>query len=375
MKFLASILILLAVTAKQCASFESQVLDDSSQIAVVEDPEIGTPACQYQKGTLDDFGGEIYSWWVSNDQTKLSRVGDTLKVVGRAIGSKWDCFGTETALLDFTACSVIKIRCRAEGEKPPTVIIHMKDVNQMDANADSPKQRIHLGKDYRDYYFDFNNKWKQSWPDNQKVDEKMIHDFLIFINGGMADWTGTLYIDYIKVVSADEMPKVVATAGGMVDDFQDELYSWWAANEKLNLEKKGDVMSIECTGVGPAYETFGRAINQMDFTKAQIVRVKARAEGGTPNLRMDYKDKNGHTTNEFPLIMKIDESSEFKNYYYNYAGKYSQTYPDVQTVDPTGMKDVIFFVNPGGEPFTGKIFIDEIEVITDKQYQELTGKK
>ena len=67
MKFLASILILLAVTAKQCATFESQALDDDSQIAVEDDPDIGTPACQFQKGTLDEFNGEIYSWRVSND--------------------------------------------------------------------------------------------------------------------------------------------------------------------------------------------------------------------------------------------------------------------------------------------------------------------
>jgi hypothetical protein len=374
MKFLASILILLAVTAKQCASFEPVALNDDSQMAVMEDPEVGIPACQFQRGVLDDFNGEIYSWWVSNDQTKLSRVGDTLKVVGNAIGSKWDCFGVETSLLDFSKCSVIKIRCRAEGEKPPTVIIHMKDINQMDANADSPKQRIHLGKEYKDYYFDFDGKWRQSWPDNQKVNETMIHDFLIFINGGMADWTGTLYIDYIKIVSVDEMPKVEATNGGIVDDFQDELYSWWAANEKLNLEKKGDVMSVQCTGVGPGYETFGRAITPMDFTKAQIVRVKARAQGDVPDLRMDFKDKNGHTTNEFPLIMKIDTTAEMKNYFFNYAGKYSQTYPDVQTVDPSSMKDVIFFVNPGGAPYTGTIFIDEIEVLTEQQYQELIKK-
>ena len=374
MKFLASILILLSVTAKQCASFESQVLDDDSQIAVVEDPDLGTPACQYQKGTLDEFNGPIYSWWVSNDQTKLTTTGDTLKVVGNAIGSKWDCFGTETPLLDMSACSVIKIRCRAEGEKPPTVIIHMKDINQMDGNADSPKQRIHLGKEYKDYYFDYTGKWRQSWPDNQKVDEKMIHDFLIFINGGMADWTGTLYIDYIKFVSVDEMPKVEVANGGMIADFQDELYSWWVANEKLNLEKKGDVMSVECTGVGPGYETFGSAITPMDFTKAHIVRVKARAEGAAPNLRMDFKDKNGHTTNKEPLVKKIDVSSEFKNYYYNYDGKYAQSYPDNQTVDPTAFKDVIFFVNPGGEPYTGKILIDEIEVITDDQYKKLTGQ-
>ena len=70
----------------------------------------------------------------------------------------------------------------------------------------------------------------------------------------------------------------------------------------------------------------------------------------------------------------IEVSSEFKNYYYNYDGKYAQSYPDDQTVDPTAFKDIIFFVNPGGEPYTGKIFIDEIEVITDEQYKQLTSQ-
>jgi hypothetical protein len=41
MKFVVSILVLLAVTAKQCASFEPQALDDKHQIAVPEDPEKG----------------------------------------------------------------------------------------------------------------------------------------------------------------------------------------------------------------------------------------------------------------------------------------------------------------------------------------------
>jgi len=374
MKFVVSILVLLAVTAKQCASFEPQALDDKHQIAVPEEQEIGAPACVYQKGTLDDFNNEIYSWWAGEGFT-LSKVGDTLKADAKGVGSKWNAFGREMTLLDFSNCPVLKIRCRAEGEKPPTLIVHMKDVNNYDANADAPKQRIHIGKDFRDYYFSFNNRWKQSWPDNQIVDPKMMNSILLFINGGMADWTGVLYIDDIKAVSLDQLPVVAATSGGIIDDFSDELYSWWAANEKINLEKKGDAMLLDCNGAGSNYETFGRSINEMDFTKAQIVRIKARAEGGEPMLRIDFKDKNGHTTNEFPAVNKILETPDYKDYYYNYSGKYSQTYPDKQTVDPTGMKDLIGFVNPGGPGFIGKIYIEEIEVIDDKKYQQLTGKQ
>jgi len=372
MKFLASILILLAVTAKQCASFEPQALDDKHQIAVPEDPEIGAPACQYQKGVMDNFSNEIYSWW-AGEGFLLTKVGDTLKADAKGVGPKWNAFGREMTLLDFSNCPVVKIRCRAEGEKPPTLIVHMKDVNNYDANGDAPKARIHIGKDYRDYYFSFHNRWRQSWPDNQIVDPKMMNSILLFINGGMAEWSGVLYIDDISAVSLDDMPKATVASGGMVDDFSDELYAWWAANEKIGIEKKGDAMLLDCQGAGTNYETFGRSIEEMDFTKAHIVRVKARAEGGTPNLRIDFKDKNGHTTNEFPAVNVIQETPDYKNYYYNYDGKYSQTYPDRQTVDPTGFKDVIGFINPGGPPFTGKIYIEEIEVIDDKKYKELTG--
>jgi len=169
------------------------------------------------------------------------------------------------------------------------------------------------------------------------------------------------------------MPKTVAGVGGMIDDFSGEIYSWWASNEKINLETKNEALIIDCQGAGPGYETFGRAIDELDFTKAQILRVKARAEGGggEPLLRIDFKDKNGHITNAVPLIMKIQESAEYKNYYYNYDGHYAQTYPDNQTVDPSGMKDILGFINPGGTPYVGKIYIEEMEVIDNKKYQEL----
>jgi hypothetical protein len=293
--------------------------------------------------------------------------------VAKEVGSQWTPFGKEMALLDFTTCPVIKVRCRAEGEKSPTLSIHLKDVNTLDANADAPKARIHLGKDYRDYYFSFNNKWKQTWPDIQKVDESMIREIMVFINGGMVDWTGTLYVDEIKVVTVDEMPKVVASAGGMIDNFEEEIYAWWAGNEKVNLEKKGDVMNVVCNNAGPGYELFGRAFEEMDFNKAQVVRVKARAEGGSPLLRIDFKDKNGYVTNGSPVQNKIEESTEFKDYFYNYRGKYTQAWPDKQIVDPSGIKETLIFINPGGAGFTGTIFIDEIEVIDDAKYEKLTA--
>jgi hypothetical protein len=373
MRLLASITILLAVVAKQCVSFDPVALDDKHQIAVPEEAEKGTKACQYQKGYIDDFSGEIYSWWVGNDKLQLTRQGDTLKIVAKEVGSQWTPFGKEMALLDFTECPVVKVRCRAEGDKSPTISVHLKDVNALDANADAPKARIHLGKDFKDYYFSFNNKWKQTWPDIQKVDETMIREIMVFINGGMVDWTGTLYVDEIKVVPMSEVPVVIAQAGGYIDDFSDELYSWWAGNEKVNLEKLGDQMVVACNGAGPTYELFGRAFDEMDFNKAQIVRIKARSEGGSPLLRVDFKDKNGYVTNGSPVINKIQESSDFKDYFYNYRGKYTQSWPEAQTVDPSGIKEVLMFINPGGEAFTGKIFIEEIEVITDDQYAKLTG--
>jgi hypothetical protein len=60
------------------------------------------------------------------------------------------------------------------------------------------------GTDFADYYFDFTDKYEQSWPNAQKVTPTSIAEILFFINPGGSAYTGILYIDEIKVISLQD---------------------------------------------------------------------------------------------------------------------------------------------------------------------------
>lgn len=354
--------------------FDKPVLDDKNQIAVEEDPDKGTPALLANKGVLDDFSGEIYSWWVGNDQLTLSRKADTLKVVAKSVGPKYTPFGKEFALLDMKEAGVLKVRMRAEGSNPPLVGISLKDVNAYDTNADRPKAKIKISSEYSDYYFNYTDKWKQGWPVSAKVDETMIREIMFFINPGGAEWTGTLYVDGITIIRESDMPKVEVTAGGIVDDFSEEIYSWWSSSDKVALERINDVLNITCAEAGPGYETFGKGIDPVNMSgEYNVLRVKAKAEGATAHLRINLKDKTGLVNNESPVIKQIEVTPDFVNYYYEFKGTWKQSWPDAQVVNAEAIQELLIFINTGGQPspYTGKLLIDEMEIITEKQMNEL----
>jgi len=359
-------------------SVEVPVLDDKHQLAVEEDPDRGTPVLLANKGVLDDFGGEIWSWWIGNDQLTLSKKGDTLKVVAKNVGPKYTPFGKEFGLLDMREAPVLKVRMRAEGTTSPLVGISLKDVNAYDTNADRPKAKIKLTSEYVDYYFNYNEKWKQGWPTPVKVDETMIREIMFFINPGGAEWSGTLYIDGITAVKESDLPKVETTAGGYIDDFAEEIYSWWSSSDKVALERKNEALVVTCDAAGPGYELFGKGIDPVNMAgEHHVLRVKAKAVGDTPHLRINLKDKSGFVNNEAPIVIPIQVTEEYKNYYYNFGGTWKQSWPDAQDVKAESIQEVLIFVNTGGQPgpFTGTILIDELEIITEQQMNDLKAKE
>ncbi len=363
----------LPVIFSGCVSLEKATLDDSHQLAVAEDPEYGVPVLKFNKGVVEGFSNEIYSWWVANEQLALAKKGDTLKIQMKNVGPKWECFGSAITMLDFTEASVLKLRMRSEGATAPSVSIRFRDANGYMADM-IPNVKVPKSGPFQDFYYNFTGKWKQAWPESKEVDPRIINEVLFFINGGGAPYTGTLYIDEIKAIPLSELPAAgPAAVGGIIDDFSEPIDSWWAA-DKINLMTEGEELAITVTGAGPGYECFGRAFEIKDFNKADIVRVKAKAVGDTePILRGDVKDSEGRVTNANVISHKI-ALNEYRDYFYDYKDKFSQVYPDNQTVNPAEIKDILFFINPGGPAFEGKIYVDEIEVITRQKYNELTGQ-
>jgi hypothetical protein len=386
-----------------CKNFETMKLDDSSQIALDELPDKGVPALKYNKGYIDDFSGDINMWWVANDKVALLRVGDTLKVTLKQAGSKYECWGKEFSLYDFTESPVIKVRARFEGTSVPTMRLSLKDMNAYDANFNPPQLRLKKGG-FQDYYFNFKGKWKQGYPEEKVVDQTTIKEILFFINPGTADWTGTIYIDEIKVARVEDIPakkpagqKITQTSDttktvvptpdtikavtpitpvvtkiepAKIDDFSEEIYNWWAGSDKIKLIKEAEMLKVELKEVGPGSETWGRSFKAIDFTKTPILKVKMKASGEKPAmLRVDIKDGDGFATNSKPNVIKFEPGTDFVDYYYDFTGKFEQSWPNVKTVNPSNIVELSFSVNPGGELYTGALFIDEISAISMDDYQ------
>lgn len=375
--FKISTVVLMAMLIQACAHFAKPELDHSSQIAVYQEPEKGVLALDFNKGVIDDFSGELYSWWGADGIT-LSRKADTFKVVIKNVGSMYVPFGREITGLDFTKNNAVRVRMRAEGKTAPTVRLDLKDNLGRTTNASATQTKVPLDQPFQDFYFSYKDKWKQAWPDAQIVDPSLVSTVMFFVNPGMSDWTGTLYIDEIVAIDVESIPKKEGGAGGVIDNFEDDpSTSWWTGSSKISLEKvqDKDICKISSEGAGANYETFGRSFDQIDFTKAPIIRLLARAENAAgsdnPKIRFAIKDKEGFVANEFNMSESIESGGEFKNYFFNFTGKYSQTYPDNHTVNPKEIEAMVLFINSGGPAYNGVIYIDEIEIITEKRYEEL----
>lgn len=197
---------LLVFAAFGCKNFQTQELTDDHQIALEEPAEKGIPANEYKGGMLFSFKDPINKWWVANSKLSIAKVGDSLKIQMKDCGLKYECWGTELdELLDFTNADVLKVTARAEGGMTPTLGISLKDMDGYDTSLDRPSNRIEKGDEYVEYYFNYKNKWTH-WEGKKPVDPAGIIEILFFVNPGQMNWTGTIYIDDIEVITADEMP-------------------------------------------------------------------------------------------------------------------------------------------------------------------------
>jgi len=427
----------LLFSAFSCKNMQEQTLDDSSQIALEEPPEIGIPANTYHNGMLFDFKGPINKFWVANDKLSIAKVGDTLKVDLRECGQKYECWGTElNDLLDFSKSPVLKVTARSVGKgMTPTLGISLKDMDGYDTNLDRPSQRVRKSNDYVDYYFDFTGKWKQIWPDKKVVNSSAISEILFFVNPGAMNWTGTIYIDDIQVITLDEMPskeelrqrrldaraKAKAKAEGKkqadsngqdtskpetessVEEAQKDkkvngnlseqpsslpiqedakavsisskgdLSNWWSSDkDKIKFSTENEKMLFTLDGVGPAFETFGKTFPAVDFTKTPVLKVHLKVEGEpVGKLRVDIKDMEGFSTNSNPNVKVFNSGTEFVDLYYDFSGKFLQSYPNIQKVRANEIVGVVLYVNPGGTPFKGKLYIDEITAISLNDFNKI----
>lgn len=144
-------------------------------------------------------------------------------------------------------------------------------------------------------------------------------------------------------------------------DFRGSVGQWWS-DSKFAVSKVGSSMKLKASGVGPSYEAFGTTLDELSYSNHPFLKVKMRVEEGTtdfPTLRIDLVDRNNKQTNGSPASAVVD-SAGYKIYYFDYFKKWKQTYPDNADVNSDAISAIQCFINPGGKPWSGTLYIDEI---------------
>lgn len=153
---------------------------------------------------------------------------------------------------------------------------------------------------------------------------------------------------------------------------------WWAS--KGIYIDRGDTFAIEVTPVEPdsaalASNTliqnkhpFGATFPPIDLIKEPVMlMISARAESKDTTSAMLYVqvvDADGFMTNTKLPFNKIENSTEFKEYFFDLRDIYTQTLPEKHKVNGALINTLQFFVNPNQTPgFDGIIYVSEIRIV------------
>jgi hypothetical protein len=316
------------------------------------------------------------NWW-SLEGISVRQENEVVVVDFNNIGPTYTPFGADLPLLDFDKEDVvIKITARAEGLDGDVPLLSMQfdDSEGLQANAKRPEARIGNTEEFHDYYFDCSDMWLQMYPEKKEVNPAIINKVLFFVNPGNTGYTGKIYIKEFQALPIDSLKEnpefkiPTGKEGGVVSRFDaKDISDWWTAGSYSLSWSPDSSLKVTCSQVGPEYGSFGVKLPEtMNMNMAYKMTLKARYEGeGYPELRVDLKDYAGYISNGKPSVNWLEptENKEFVSYVYIYKSNIFQAYPVRRELDKERIIELLFFVNPGKEAWSGTIYIDDIEIV------------
>ena len=135
----------------------------------------------------------------------------------------------------------------------------------------------------------------------------------------------------------------------------------WEGRQGVTVETQKNQIVLNASSLKGGV-VFSNSINY-DYRGGLAIRIKARAEGASPKLRLQLTDAFGLVANGKTLDEKIIIEDEVRNYYFDLGGAFIQSYPEVKEVNGAYINSIKMLVNPEGQTFSGKLIIEEIQVI------------
>ncbi len=329
------------------------------------------PSKEYNNGVIADFNTGVKNNWWGSDRIVLSGKKDALVINASSVGLAYDRFGYRFhTFCDFSENNILRVRARSEGNSIPVLRIDLKDAYGNTTNHIDTKTRILICDDYVDYFFKFESKFEQGWPTRTAVDKKRISELELFINPGGPGYTGTIYIDEITVIDEKKINSNAENTCivNVQNNSKIDMKYWWVNDAKYSLKYSDEDSAIVVIsrGTGAHYESFGRGFSSANFSENSVLKVRIKAEGETaPDFRLDMVDADGNATNGEAIIKTIPNDNKYRDYFFDFKDKFYQGWPQTKKVDEKNIKELMLFINPGSSNYIGKIFISDIEVVTN----------
>lgn len=143
---------------------------------------------------------------------------------------------------------------------------------------------------------------------------------------------------------------------------------WWA-RKGITIDKEED-FTVIAEGIGPDSIPFGATFPPLDFvTERVMLKVTARVESDNdvePTLTLVAQDGGGFLANAKAPTITIKNTEDVEDYFFPMEEIFVQNSPVPHKVNGAFINSLQLYINIGGEPFTGKIFIDEIKIVPVK---------
>lgn len=326
---------------------------------------INTP--KLTDGVFEDFSNELSGWWTFGDIIKYSREKNALRLDVNKPTAGYPQVGFTFPAQDFTGTPVLKIRMKATGSSSPRVRVDLKDVNDMQTNAMPAMNDIELSEDYKDYYFDLNDKWRMSWPEAGIVDPRQIVGLVFFINPGDKPFQGTIFVDEIYVMANKDGSGQISREK-VIDEFAGDINWWWGCDkEKVILSKQG-TSALKVQFDKGLWSCFGVSFESpMNVFETPVIKVRARATTTGSMQSVDFipqfTDVANKTNNKYQeeMVQKMIVGTDYMDYFFDFRGKLE---PKEGIFNPGEVNSLIVFVNTqGSSAFDGNIIVDEVTLV------------
>ncbi|MCU0431433.1 MAG: glycoside hydrolase family 9 protein [Cytophagaceae bacterium] len=148
---------------------------------------------------------------------------------------------------------------------------------------------------------------------------------------------------------------------GITENFDDNVLTGWMGGAYYTLAETNQNLSVGAVTTLGSYRVFSKTFNAIDVTNYPFIKVDVRSAAAF-NLRIDLTDVNGKSTNGQAFTIAIAGDNQWHTYTFGYAGRFTQSWPAADVVDPAAIDELAIFVNPGGSAFNSTFYMDNLLV-------------